>query len=121
MLVRGNIDRIFVNDKPTKTGTVRVTTIWVLDRHDGVNAVGKEPTAYLCEFTDSRTTVWSATVTEEFEIGDRVLVYSPDAPTVAASGPGAAIDRTYIKIRGRELAHSALDIARDHARKEDDR
>ena len=115
MLVRGIIDRIYVNDKQARKGPVRITSVWIEDRHDGVHAVGMEPTYYLCEFVDSAKEVWSATVTEDFQIGDRVMVYSPDPVTAVASGPNASVDRTYIKVRGRELALSSLDTARDFA------
>lgn len=114
MLIRGNIDHVFVTDIESRRGPVTLTSVWILDRHDHVPATKQAPTMYEVQYLNDKTHDWEHAITTRFEDGDRVLALVRDDVETETSADADGQIRAYVKARGIDLALSSLDAARDN-------
>lgn len=112
MMIHGHIDHIFATDIETRRGTVTLTSVWIVDRHDYHSPTKQAPAMYEVQFLDDKIHSWEAVLTERFNDGDRVLAVVKDDLETAVSVDQHGNTRAYIKARGLDLAASTIDAAR---------
>lgn len=112
MMIAGHIDHIFATDLETRRGTVTLTSVWIVDRHDYLSPTKQSPTMYEVQFLDDKNHSWEAAITDRFDDGDRVLAIVKDDLETATSTDESGTIRAYIKARGLDLAEPLIDAAR---------
>lgn len=112
MMIAGHIDHIFSTEIETRRGTVALTSVWIVDRHDYLTPTKQPSTMYEVQFIDDKIHDWSRAISANFAAGDRVLAVVKDGLEAVTSLGNDGNPRTFIKARGQDLAAPIFDDAR---------